>query len=287
ASSVRVSPNATCVLSSEGSFEERRHRLDWHLQRSRQVSRGDLVQRNIVQGSSVHAASVCVSVVRRGIHILEELLRQRPSLGELISSERLPADYIDKMFPEKDPPKPERKAPVFLNELLTPPDPPKSSGSRPSTASTGFPGWGSSQDPAVLAAMMVQAAMMKSSPPVPPMAGTMPYAGQMPPACFRPPFGQVPADAYPATLQTPKSDASEEKGPPQAALKVGLGESLPPMRPPKPSIQAQRTSNAHSISTRERGSEVPPFVMLLEGFCERMLYDRPRQVTQSTTTSRR
>ncbi|CAK9011211.1 unnamed protein product [Durusdinium trenchii] len=241
ASSVRVSPNATCVLSSEGSFEERRHRLDWHLQRI-----------------------VCT----RGFCML-------------------PADYIDKMFPEKDPPKPERKAPVFLNELLTPPDPPKSSGSRPSTASTGFPGWGSSQDPAVLAAMMVQAAMMKSSPPVPPMAGTMPYAGQMPPACFRPPFGQVPADAYPATLQTPKSDASEEKGPPQAALKVGLGESLPPMRPPKPSIQAQRTSNAHSISTRERGSEVPPFVMLLEGFCERMLYDRPRQVTQSTTTSRR
>eukprot|EP00913_Durusdinium_trenchii_P014696 g13786.t1 len=236
ASSVRVSPNATCVLSSEGSFEERRHRLDWHLQRSRQVSRGDLVQRNIVQG---------VSVVRRGIHILEELLRQRPSLGELISSERLPADYIDKMFPEKDPPKPERKAPVFLNELLTPPKPKSaeiamtqslyvalrfgSLGSRPSTASTGFPGWGSSQDPAVLAAMMVQAAMMKSSPPVPPMAGTMPYAGQMPPACFRPPFGQVPADAYPATLQTPKSDASEEKGPPQAALKVGLGESLPPI----------------------------------------------------------
>ncbi|CAK9011173.1 unnamed protein product [Durusdinium trenchii] len=95
------------------------------------------------------------------------------------------------MFPEKDPPKPERKAPVFLNELLTPPDPPKSSGSRPSTASTGFPGWGSSQDPAVLAAMMVQAAMMKSSPPVPPMAGTMPYAGQMPPACFRTQSGRL------------------------------------------------------------------------------------------------
>lgn len=124
-------------------------------------------------------------------------------------------------------------------------------------------------DPAVLAAMMVQAAMMKSSPPAPMMA-TMPYAGQMPPVCFRPPFGQVHG-AYPSKPQL-GSDPGEGSA---ASVKVsGLGESLPPMRPPKPSIQAQRISNSqYSIASREKSSEVPPFVMLLEGFCERMLSD--------------
>lgn len=188
------------------------------------------------------------------------------------------------MFPdEKTPaPKAERKAPVSLNQLLSPhPESAapasSSSASGSSRPSSGFvpPSWGSSQapmDPAMLAAMMVQAAMMKSSSPAPPMMATMPYAGQIPPVCFRPPFGQVPGTGpYSSTPQL-ASDAAEVSTP--ASVKVsGLGESLPPMRPPKPSIQAQRISNIHSITSREKGSEVTPFVMLLEGFCERMLSD--------------
>jgi len=194
---------------------------------------------------------------------------------------------MDKMFPEEKTavPKAERKAPVSLNQLLSPPDTPAaalsssapsaSSGSSRPPSSSFMPSWGSSQapmDPAVLAAMMVQAAMMKSSPPAPMMA-TMPYAGQMPPVCFRPPFGQVHG-AYPSKPQL-GSDPGEGSA---ASVKVsGLGESLPPMRPPKPSIQAQRISNSqYSIASREKSSEVPPFVMLLEGFCERMLSDGQR-----------
>ncbi|CAJ1374951.1 unnamed protein product [Effrenium voratum] len=45
------SSNATCILSSEGSFDERRRRLERRLLKSREVTRADLVQRNIVQGS--------------------------------------------------------------------------------------------------------------------------------------------------------------------------------------------------------------------------------------------
>ncbi|CAJ1374950.1 unnamed protein product [Effrenium voratum] len=47
-------------------------------------------------------------------------------------------------------------------------------------------------------------------------------------------------------------------GEPQSALRLDPAE-------------AQRTANTYSMR-----SEVPPFVMLLEGFCERMLSDTPR-----------
>mmetsp|Transcript_76379 Transcript_76379/g.93805 ORF Transcript_76379/g.93805 Transcript_76379/m.93805 type:complete len:189 (-) Transcript_76379:69-635(-) len=184
---------------------------------------------------------------------------------------------MDKMLPEEKSaaPKAERKAPVSLNQLLSPPQDGAQSAPASSSASgsarpppPGFmPSWGSSQapmDPAVLAAMMVQAAMMKSSPPAPMMA-TMPYAGQMPPVCFRPPYGQVPG-----TYPSKPSLADVAEGSTPASVKVsGLSESLPPMRPPKPSIQAQRISN--TIASRQKSAEVPPFVMLLESFCDRML----------------
>ncbi|CAJ1332176.1 unnamed protein product [Effrenium voratum] len=193
------------------------------------------------------------------------------------------------MFPDEKSaaPKAERRPAVSLNQLLSPPSAKASqsggalTGNSPSGSAAasmsqqpqGFFPWGSSQapmDPAMLAAMMVQAAMMKSSPPVPPMA-TMPFAGpcsQMAPG-FRPPFGQM--QGYPRLPTQPAvSDASEGSSP---AVGQGFSDSLPPMRPPKPSIQAQRTANTYSMR-----SEVPPFVMLLdEGFCERMLSDTPRR----------
>lgn len=151
-----------------------------------------------------------------------------------------------RMFPEEKSvaPKAERKAAVSLNQLL--------SDETPKAASSGYAPWGSQApvDPAVLAAMMVQAAMMKSSSPALPMASTMPTSMQAPSTMptmpmFRPryPYADAPAKV----------------------------ETLPPMRPPKPSIQAQRNSNA--TGSRDR-TEAPPFVMLLENFCDRMLSER-------------
>jgi len=67
-------------------------RLDNSLQQSLKVTRGDLMQRNIVQG---------VNVVRRGSRMLEEKVGARPPLEEMVASQRLPPDYIDRAFPEK------------------------------------------------------------------------------------------------------------------------------------------------------------------------------------------
>ncbi|CAK0824747.1 unnamed protein product, partial [Prorocentrum cordatum] len=83
-------PKALCVLGSEGSFLERRARLDARLRRSLAVTRAELVRRNIVQG---------VSVVRRASHALEAWLPRRPPLGALIAAGRLATDYVDRAFP--------------------------------------------------------------------------------------------------------------------------------------------------------------------------------------------
>ncbi|CAK0824744.1 unnamed protein product, partial [Prorocentrum cordatum] len=108
---------ALCVLGSEGSFLERRARLDARLRRSLAVTRAELVRRNIVQG---------VSVVRRASHALEAWLPRRPPLGALIAAGRLATDYVDRAFPirrDKEAPLAERVERVLLERLLAPPAP--------------------------------------------------------------------------------------------------------------------------------------------------------------------
>ncbi|CAK0824746.1 unnamed protein product, partial [Prorocentrum cordatum] len=110
-------PKALCVLGSEGSFLERRARLDARLRRSLAVTRAELVRRNIVQG---------VSVVRRASHALEAWLPRRPPLGALIAAGRLATDYVDRAFPirrDKEAPLAERVERVLLERLLAPPAP--------------------------------------------------------------------------------------------------------------------------------------------------------------------
>eukprot|EP00439_Symbiodinium_sp_Y106_P045939 s815_g5.t2 len=272
--------NATCIRDTEGSFEERRQRLDQRLRKSQEVSRADLVQRNIVPG---------VSVVRRGIHVLEGLLRSRPSLEQLTAANRLPPNYIDKMFPDdasgSAAPKAERKPAVSLNQLLSPPSnrpeapgPPPGAAVSPGPAGPGpgppnympVPGGQVPVDPAVLATWMVQAAMMKSPSPItglPPYPGTMPpFAGAMPAAGF-PPGAAFPRPGFQPRVQAaPGSEASE---PPN---NIGV-DMIAPIRPPKPSIQAQRAASPHVPAVSR--TEVPPFVALLENFCNHMLGSDP------------
>eukprot|EP00928_Gymnodinium_smaydae_P015961 TRINITY_DN15943_c0_g1_i1.p1 TRINITY_DN15943_c0_g1~~TRINITY_DN15943_c0_g1_i1.p1 ORF type:complete len:332 (-),score=104.82 TRINITY_DN15943_c0_g1_i1:188-1183(-) len=84
------SEHSVCVRDREGSFEERRERLEARLEHSRSISKGDLMQRNIVQS---------INVVRRGSRSLEPLLDARPTLQELVEEKRLPPDYLDRLFP--------------------------------------------------------------------------------------------------------------------------------------------------------------------------------------------
>ncbi|CAE7285982.1 unnamed protein product [Symbiodinium sp. CCMP2592] len=286
--------NATCIRDTEGSFEERRQRLDQRLRKSQEVSRADLVQRNIVPG---------VSVVRRGIHVLEGLLRSRPSLEQLTAANRLPPNYIDKMFPDdasgSAAPKAERKPAVSLNQLLSPPsNRPAAPGPPGAAVSPGPPGPGPGPpnympvpggqvpvDPAVLATWMVQAAMMKSPSPItglPPYPGTMPpFAGAMPAAGF-PPGAAFPRPGFQPRVQAaPGSEASEDatsgiSPTARAAQKppnnIGV-DMIAPIRPPKPSIQAQRAASPQVPAVSR--TEVPPFVALLENFCNHMLGSDP------------
>ncbi|CAE7544128.1 unnamed protein product [Symbiodinium pilosum] len=301
------SSNATCIRDAEGSFEERRRRLDQRLRKSKEISRADLVQRNIVQG---------LSVVRQGVHILEGLLRSRPTLEQLVTSNKLPPDYIDKMFPNdasgSEAPKAERKPAVSLNQLLAPPSG-RQGAATANTPSAGsgppgyLPPWQGGQvpvvDPAVLATMMVQAAMMKSPSPITGQMGAMPYSGTMPPfsgampaAGFPPgrPPGHPPGAAFPrGAFQLPSPVAPSSEGsrseatspiarpptkvwhrnePEQPPNSAGV-DMIAPIRPPKPSIQAQRAASTQYPSVSR--TEVPPFVTLLESFCNRMLGSDP------------
>ncbi|CAE7645305.1 unnamed protein product [Symbiodinium microadriaticum] len=263
--------NATCIRDAEGSFEERRQRLEQRLRKSQEVSRADLVQRNIVPG---------VSVVRRGIHVLEGLLRSRPSLEQLTAANRLPPNYIDKMFPDdasgSAAPKAERKPAVSLNQLLSPPSNRPGAAVSPGPAGPPnympVPGGQVPVDPAVLATWMVQAAMMKSPSPItglPPYPGTMPpFAGAMPAAGF-PPGAAFPRPGFQPRVQAaPGSEASEDPisgiSPTARAQKppsnVGV-DMIAPIRPPKPSIQAQRAASPQVPAVSR--TEVPPFVALL------------------------
>lgn len=177
------SETAQCIRASEGSFEERRERLSKTLARSRQVTKMDLIQRNIVQG---------VNVVRRGSRSLEGLIERRPSLSDMVAQKRLPPDYIDRAFPS-DPalsvaPTADRIERVSLQHLLPSPTP-SLQGLRP----------GAPLDPATLAAMVVQVAMMSKdnqnqSPSMPSMAGSQAQA-QAPGPRF-----DMPGTAKPASM---------------------------------------------------------------------------------------
>lgn len=174
------SETAMCIRDSEGSFEERRGRLDSALRNSLKVSRTDLLQRNIFQG---------VNVVRRGSRQLEEKLSARPPLEEMISKRRLTADYVDKVFPDRledsVAPSAERIERVSLHRLLAPPA--RKQGSLSATAASNGTSakapqsQGTQLDPAMLAAMVVQAAMMsKSNDPRPNPGAPQQVAQTMP-----------------------------------------------------------------------------------------------------------
>jgi len=338
------SANAVCVRNSEGSFAERQRRLDRRLRQSREISKADLVQRNIVQG---------INVVRRGIHTVEVALRHRPRLGEMIATKRLPPDYLDQLFPDSAHPRvaerpgpqlgtgPLRdpyqggKAPVSLHQLLPPPpssaqpgnysssqwQPSSSSYAAPEQVSSAGNGlhvqggqnlhgqaqpWSmppspqvGSLDPAMLAAMMVQAAIMAGNrPPGGPAAmnpgSQMLGAGSqtaglaaVPPQWratggpVLPPFFQPVSMAGAAASQGPEVYMTSPSSPAFIGSCGGLGglsglgpqsqsaAAGAPQRAPKPSLQAQRTAT----SPYALGSRVmtPPFVMLMEDFCDRML----------------
>lgn len=162
---------ASCVRDAEGSFEERRRRLDRRLRQSMQVTKLDLIQRNIVQG---------LSVVRRGAHALEGFLLRRPTLGEMIASKRLPLDYVDKIFPNHLAfAAPERIERVSLLQLLGPP-----SASTPSPAPVPTPPAAvhlGATDPAMLAAIVV--AMLSNDQHTPALHGlASPALGRAPTA---------------------------------------------------------------------------------------------------------
>lgn len=169
------SPNATCIRDSEGSFEERRRRLDRRLRRSLEVTRADLIQRNILQG---------FNIVRRGTRVLEGFVTRRPTIGEMVSSRRLPPDYVDHAFPGPQsrpaqvptistsppgaPPERQRVERVLLHKLLDPPSDPRtvpSTGSRPQMPNgalapfqgSGHQGYPAGVDPAVLGTMLARA----------------------------------------------------------------------------------------------------------------------------------
>jgi len=283
------SERATCIRDSEGSFDERRKRLARCLQHSLTVTKVDLIQRNIVSG---------VNVVRRGAHTLEVQLQRRPPLLEMIASRRLPPDYLDKAFPS-DPaqsvaPLAERKSRVSLHSLLAQPSSgaPPSVGVSPSMRPQVNPPVG--LDPAMFAAMVVQVAMMSPKPPALPGAlfdagplsqsppSSLPLLGSVVPGpgITSLPPAQASAPQYPASsglgvagVAADAGTAMEVPSPARVQQPQELSPTIvPPMqRPPKPSLQAQRTVSTPGFATRQFQSRPTPFVALLEDFCFRVL----------------
>jgi len=253
---------ATCVRDSEGTYSERRERLRRALERSSQVTKMELMQRNIMQG---------VNVVRRGMHMIGGQLRQRPSLAELIAAKKLPEDYLARAFPENladsVAPLPERIERVSLQKLLAPPNGPAPSSRHPGPL-----------DPAMLAAMMVQATMLGPRPLHPAISSTHP-AQQL---CGAPMLvpgtpaavplngsAVMPAVSAAAGMPLPVTVPVMPTGPVPMQLTRG-GVLAPPqhVRAPKPTLQAARAATGSAAGFRQNK---PPFVLLVEDFCSRVL----------------
>jgi hypothetical protein len=211
-----------CIRDSEGSFAERRGRLDSALRNSLKVSKTDLLQRNIFQG---------VNVVRRGSRQLEEKLSARPPLEEMISKRRLSADYVDKVFPDRledsIAPSAERIERVSLHRLLAPPAKKQGSSSAAAAPGGGAPQAPSSQaqgpplDPAMLAAMVVQAAMMSKSNDPRSITGMPQQAAPTMPGQMWP--GQVGQARPPYDMSWPKMVAPYMLRPDMAATSPTIG----------------------------------------------------------------
>eukprot|EP00930_Biecheleria_cincta_P012332 TRINITY_DN11600_c0_g1_i1.p1 TRINITY_DN11600_c0_g1~~TRINITY_DN11600_c0_g1_i1.p1 ORF type:complete len:339 (-),score=40.58 TRINITY_DN11600_c0_g1_i1:103-1119(-) len=296
------SENASCVLHNEGSFEERRQRLHNRLRRSREISKADLVQRNIVQS---------VSVVRRGAHVLEGLLKRRPKPADLIAAGRLPRNYLDILFPDDASaslaPTAKLRPPVSLDQLIGPRTT-GSSNAAPLTAPcySGVPTAAGSTaglwrapmpqamaatlgpiapqwpgppvhvapqwpgqppfDPAMLAQMMVQAASMMR----PPAAAAFTAAPPAQTMAFDPfPTQVIPTAACPKPAEKPGADVWSSLAGASGNVRNSMPLNAEQVRPPKPSLQAARmVTPAPAAYARSQGP--PPFVKLLNEFCDMM-----------------
>mmetsp|Transcript_46336 Transcript_46336/g.100758 ORF Transcript_46336/g.100758 Transcript_46336/m.100758 type:complete len:314 (+) Transcript_46336:86-1027(+) len=297
------SENATCVRGSEGSFDERRERLDERYRHSQTVTKADLVQRNIVQG---------VNVVRRAAYVLESLLAKRPSLSKLISIKRLPADYLERLFPadleSSVAPLAGKIARVSLQKLIAPPSSmAPASGTSASIALGSMPGMmektpatvQAQVDPAMLAAMVVQMARAAAVPPFQTNAGCIsgPVAPASPatagarvarelcgaaaalpvaaPAVVSPRSVQSATSATSATLATTSAPALMVASP---DLEKAAG---PSTRAAKPSLRDMIRRPPGTLTA----AKPPPFVTLIDEFCDRMSVSKPPvQAGTSTAT---
>lgn len=297
---------ATCIRDSEGTFAERRAKLHRSLQRSLKVTKGELMQRNIVQS---------VNVIRRGSRALEGLVGSRPPLGDMVAAKRLPPDYIDQAFPTKAEnsvaPLADRIERVSLQRALQQPQHPGRrstwqpgqhdfpSANSSALLNTGAPASSSGgmaappqMDPAMLAAMVVQVAMMSGdkrphSPPVmpgQPWLGQAPMSqGQVPPwqpmaaAQMQRPPATVPAAALmgrkePASVAAavPATIATTEQPQPLAGVQAAVqAPSATPVAvgadaPPKPKPQRRPDSSGAR-------PQRPAFLRLLDEFCDKAL----------------
>lgn len=275
-----LSEFAICIRDAEGTFQDRRARLEVRLQNSMAVSKMDLIQRNIVQG---------VNVVRRGAHALEQRLRHRPSLKDMISSNRLPQDYLDRVFPS-DPerrvaPLADRIERVSLHRLLEPPS--EASAARRPAATL---------DPAAVAAMFVQVAKMQ-----PDRLGSQTWPAEVNPSfmhCATQPrsSGTVPirsdelshACKAAGSAHLPESAQRSTQGSVQAArllLPTNQQDALSCTEAASAFFGAIGSTTKSAIGcTRTRAEPMfpqssrsgpqrakPPFVQLLDRFCDKVL----------------
>lgn len=271
------------------------------------------MQRNIVQG---------VNVVRRASYTLDGLLGARPSYEDMVASKRLPSDYIDKAFPAKSEnskaPQAERIERVSLQRLLPashgpsahrtqnmrpwpdnapnaagvssslPANAPASASGGPAQAAAPQPGQLTAMDPAMLAAMVVQVAMMQgqggqgSAPP--PMQGyglpqSMAAPHMLSPTAqpaWLPQQQSAAASASTAAAKLPgipslaATQATEQlSGSAQTAAAVGATKAQrpAPASAQRPEVAAKTEATPKAAVAPPR----PPFVRLLDEFCEKAL----------------
>lgn len=267
---------ATCIRDSEGSFAERRRRLHVQLKHSRTVTKMDLIQRNIIQG---------VNVVRRGAFSLEGQLKRRPTLISMEATGKLPPNYIDLLFPNNSAasvaPLAERKERVQLHQLLAP---------FPPEAPINMPGLSRHLGPEMFAAMLAQMAPMSPDQQLPPALGQLqPALGQLQPALgqFMPPGMPTmmpmanPEPILPPGLVTDTfSIASSIEQSSDANIATA------PQYLPSPQVFPQNQNQFSSFAPPvdflplrvelaptpiPEAPSKPPFVLLIEDFCERCL----------------
>lgn len=289
-------------MNGGGSREQRRQKESPGKSKTLKPSK-KVLEPGIVRG---------VGVVRRVVHALDDLLQKRPKLANLIASQRLPPDYLDKLFPgagsNLSAPKAERGHQLSLGQLLAP-SPTAVTGMKATMPTTapfyGFmpPGaatvspWGATlqhamplpaggpfgqwpaqlnaapPDPAVLAHMMMQAANMNWASTASSLATTMP--AQTPEL---PSVSSVPAHVTPPVAKPkPSGQHGMWSSPAQAAgypRNSAAAQSV--ARSPKPSLQAARMASQPSMVTERCGEQHSPFLNLLGEFCTMMMKEEER-----------